>query len=441
MSQSLFYVIVGMGETGLSCARYFTLNQMPFAMMDTREHPPALSHFEKMFPNVPFSLGKLDQTLLAKADVIVLSPGISKQDPQLKNIINTKKVIGDVELFIEQARKPIVAITGTNAKSTVTTLVGEMLKTSLDVAVGGNIGIPVLDLLKENHDAYVLELSSFQLETTESLKAEVATVLNISADHMDRYQHLDDYIAAKKKVYQGAKCVVFNRDDPATNPISFHDKTLSFTLSTPKQNEFGIIESHNEEFLAFEETPLLKTTDLPVVGKHYQANALAALALGHAMKVSFANMINVLKKFPGLPHRCQFVRELNGVKWFNDSKGTNVGATVAAILGLAPTLKGKLILIAGGLGKSADFSPLTALIDQYVHHSVLIGQDAGEIAKIIKAKNTISYANDMQEAIKLAYDHAKPSDYVLLSPACASYDMFQNYAHRGDVFMSLVNQL
>lgn len=441
---SEFHVIIGLGDTGISCAHYLHQQKIPFAVIDTRLMPPGLAAFQTRFPDVVLSLGGFDANLLQKADVIVISPGVSRKEPLIAEaMVKGKRIIGDIELFASVATQPIVAITGTNAKSTVTTLVGHMMQASYKTAVGGNIGVPALDLLAQeaSQEAYVLELSSFQLETVESLTASVACILNVSEDHMDRYDHLNDYIAAKQRIYKGARCTVFNRDDVATYPTHVSDISYAFTLSMPKEREFGIMTMQGEEYLAFETTPLLNVSDLPIVGKHYQANALAALAIGHGMQLEMPAMLRVLETFQGLPHRCQFVREYLGVTWFNDSKGTNVGATLAAIQGLGAHLHGKLILIAGGVGKAADFSPLAPLIKQYVRHTVLLGQDAPEIAKIMNEGDAVSYATDMEEAVIIAKNAAKPGDYVLLSPACASFDMFRNYAHRGDVFMAIVNQL
>lgn len=440
----MLHVIIGLGDTGLSCARYLARCQIPFAVMDTRSNPPGLADYQAQFPHQQCVLGKLDAGLLQQAEVIVLSPGVSLKEPLIAHAVaEGKQVVGDVELFARAVKKPIAAITGTNAKSTVTTLVGQMMQVSHQAAVGGNIGVPVLDLFLQSTDvdAYILELSSFQLETTRSLHARVACMLNVSEDHMDRYAELSDYVAAKKRIYDGATCVVFNRDDPLTYPTESPAMTYSFTLGAPNENEFGILSHQGADYLAFGSQPLLAVTALPIIGKHYQANALASLAIGYGMGLPFEDMLSVLKTFQGLPHRCQLIREHHGIKWFNDSKGTNVGATVAAIQGLGAELNKQLILIAGGVGKEADFSPLAPFIARHVRHTILFGQDAKHIAKVIADQGAVSYASDMADAISQANHLSQPGDCVLLSPACASFDMFRHYAHRGDVFTAIVNQL
>jgi UDP-N-acetylmuramoylalanine--D-glutamate ligase len=351
-------------------------------------------------------------------------------------------VIGDIELFAHAVKVPVISITGTNAKSTVTTLVGLMAAAAgCHVEVGGNLGVPALALLSANPNAnlFVLELSSFQLETTYSLKSAVATVLNITPDHMDRYDDLADYTRAKQRVYQHAEVAVCNRDDRLTDTNA--PRKIYFTLGIPKENEFGLQTKNNITYLAHGDHLLMPTTDLPVIGKHYQANALAALAIGYGYGWSFEPMLAVLREFNGLPHRCQFVRERDQVRWYNDSKGTNVGATLAAIEGLGSEIKEKLILIAGGVGKNADFSELAPGIEKYTRHVVLIGDAANDIAHAIGNRASISFASTMDEAIHQAEHAAKPGDCVLLSPACASFDMFKNYEHRGCVFTELVEKL
>ena len=445
MATSDLHVIVGLGVTGLSCARYLKNRGVPIAVTDTRPNPPHLAEFQKTYPDVPVSLGKLDTALLTKAANIILSPGVALREQAIaEQVKRGVPVIGDVELFAQALNVPVIAITGTNAKSTVTTLVGEMAEAEgYNVQVGGNLGVPALDLLMQNPKAnlFVLELSSFQLETTFSLKPKVATVLNITPDHMDRYHDLAEYQQAKHRVYQHCDTAVCNLDDPLTYPSVAVPHKLFFTLNAPRKNEFGLITQGGDTFLAFEDKALLSIDELPVIGKHYQANALASLALGHGFGLSFESMLKVLREFKGLPHRCQFVRELNGVKWYNDSKGTNVGATQAAILGLGSEIKGKLILIAGGLGKNADFSPLVPVMEKYARHVVLIGAAAKELAQVIDKRIPVSFAHSMDEAVLKAAEAAKQNDSVLLSPACASYDMFNNFEHRGQVFMEIVEKL
>lgn len=434
------HIIVGLGATGLSCARYLKAQGIPMVMMDTRESPSNLKEFQDQYPEVPVSLGGFDQALLEKAACIVLSPGIALREPAIaEQVANGKQVIGDVELFARAVKAPVISITGTNAKSTVTTLVGEMAKAAgFNVEVGGNLGVPALDLLMQNPDAnlFILELSSFQLETTHSLQSAVATVLNISPDHMDRYDTVGDYTQAKHRIYQHADLAVCNRDDAATDTKA--KRKINFTLEQPKADEFGLITIDNTVWLAHGDQPLISIRELPIMGKHYQANALAALAIGYAFGFPLAPMLDVLRSFKGLPHRCQFVREWNGVRWYNDSKGTNVGATQAAIEGLGSEIDGKLVLIAGGVGKNADFHPLVPSLQKYVSHVVLIGEAAEEIATAIEGKVPTSFAKTLDEAVTQCANIATPNDCVLLSPACASFDMFKHYGHRGDVFMEIV---
>ncbi len=440
------YVIVGLGATGLSCARFLAAQKIAFAMMDTRPNPPQLAAFQADYPDVPVVLGGLDADMLGAAETIVLSPGIALRELVIAAQIQKGiPVIGDIELFARFVRAPVIAITGTNAKSTVTTLIGKMVEAAgYRVGLGGNLGIPALDLLKpdQHDDVYVLELSSFQLETTDSLAPAVSTVLNITPDHMDRYDTVADYASAKHRIYRHSKVAVCNRDDSATDT---NDSTVTrkifFTLGVPRQEEFGLREQDGVIYLAHGDNLLMAVKQLPIPGRHYQANALAALAIGFGFGLPFEPMLKVLREFTGLPHRCQLVRERNHVKWYNDSKGTNVGATQAAIEGLGGDIDGRLVLIAGGVGKNADFSGLVPSMVKYVRHVVLMGDAANELAQIIGDRVPLSLADSMQAAVEEAAKQAQPHDCVLLSPACASFDMFNNYEHRGRVFTEIVQKL
>lgn len=446
MTASELNVIAGLGATGLSCARYLKRLGLEFAVTDTRPNPPLLAELYRIDPDIQVRLGGLDSTLLARASRILLSPGIALREPVIAEQVRRGiPVIGDIELFAHAVKAPVIAITGTNAKSTVTTLVGEMAKVSgCRTAVGGNLGIPVLDLLDNEPEAalFVLELSSFQLETTHTLRPSVATVLNVTPDHMDRYDDLADYQRAKYRVYQHCDVAVCNRDDSLTE---CHESDVRakwhFTLGTPGSGEFGLVQQGRETCLAFEDRALLPVNELPVMGKHYQANALAALAIGYGFGLPFEPMLNVLRSFKGLPHRCQFVREREGVKWYNDSKGTNVGATQAAIEGLGSEISGKLVMILGGIGKNADFTTLVPSVSKYSRHVVLIGESAREIAGVINGSVPVTFAASMEEAVAQAAANARENDSVLLSPACASFDMFKNYEHRGQVFTEVVEKL
>ncbi|HTM64015.1 MAG TPA: UDP-N-acetylmuramoyl-L-alanine--D-glutamate ligase [Gammaproteobacteria bacterium] len=436
-------IIVGLGATGLSCARFLRAEGKPFAVVDSRSAPAQLETFRQAFPIVEVELGNLDAPIFERASEIILSPGIALREPAIaKQIERGIPVIGDIELFARSVKKPVIAITGTNAKSTVTTLVAEMTKAAgKKTEVGGNLGVPALDLLLHDKDAdvFVLELSSFQLETTYSLKPVVATVLNVTPDHMDRYDTLADYQAAKQRVYQNCETAVCNLDDALTD--IHHQSKIYFTLQEPRMHEFGLRRSGKELYLAHGADLLLPIQELPVAGRHYQANALAALAIGYAFGLDMDAMLQVLRTFPGLPHRCQLVRNRRGIKWYNDSKGTNVGATQAAIEGLGEAISGKLILIAGGIGKNADFSPLLPAMEKYTRHVVLIGEASRELADMIHGRVPISFAATMDEAVQRCDAVAQPGDCVLLSPACASFDMFKNFEHRGQVFTEVVEKL
>jgi UDP-N-acetylmuramoylalanine--D-glutamate ligase len=444
MSDDL-HVIVGMGVTALSCARFLTQQQIPIAMADTREHPPQLDAFMKAYPGVPTHLGALENSFLDKAKKLIVSPGVSIHEPAIvRQAAKGTTVVGDIELFAHVAKAPIIAITGTNAKSTVTTLVGMMaIAAGLRTEMGGNLGTPALDLLKDfSAQVFVLELSSFQLETTYSLAPKVAAILNVTPDHMDRYDTVEDYRSAKLRIYSHCEIAVCNRDDPATDPgAEFTKRKIQFTLQAPRSNEFGLVNNNGKTFLAFEDQALMPVSDLPILGKHYQANALAALAIGYAFGLPMEPMLQTLRIFKGLEHRCQLVHERNHVRWYNDSKGTNVGATLAAIDGLGPEINGKIILIAGGIGKNADFSPLVRAVRQYARAVILIGEVATLLAQLLKDTVEIRFAASMDEAVAIADELARSGDSVLLSPACSSFDMFKNFEHRGKVFTEVVQGL
>lgn len=444
-------VIVGLGVTGLSCARFFAKHGIPFAMADSRENPPGLAAFQREFADVSLHLGAFSTELFGAADELIVSPGVALEEPVIAAAIkNGVSVCGDIDLFVREARAPIVAITGSNGKSTVTTLVGEMAQAAQrNVGVGGNLGTAALDLLGPARDLYVLELSSFQLERAQPLHAEVATVLNVSPDHMDRYPSVLAYHQAKHRVYRGCTQIVINRADPLSQPLVPADVAQwSFGLDAPDFNAFGVREVNGERYLAFERELLLPVRELKIAGDHNIANALAALALGHAVKLPMVAMLQALREFTGLAHRCQLIAQKNDVAFYDDSKGTNVGATVAAIEGLCAGRDGKVVLIAGGVGKGAEFDGLKPSVSKFCRAVVLIGEAAPAIEAVLKnvvppfGNNTlpIGYARDMQEAVNKAAQFAQSGDSVLLSPACASFDMFENYAHRGDAFIAAVKQ-
>jgi UDP-N-acetylmuramoylalanine--D-glutamate ligase len=444
-----FRIVVGLGKSGLSLVRFLARQGVPFAVVDTRPSPPELATLQAEFPQVEVRCGALDVDFLCRASELYVSPGLPLATAALQEAAaRGVKLSGDIDLFVRHAQAPIVAITGSNAKSTVTTLVGEMAAAAgKKVAVGGNLGTPALDLLADDVELYVLELSSFQLESTERLNAEVATCLNVSDDHMDRYSGLQTYHLAKHRVFRGARQVVINRQDPLSRPlIADQVPCWSFGLDKPDFKSFGILEEGGEKFLAFQFSRLMPVRELKIRGAHNQANALAALALGHAVGLPLAPMLDTLRGFTGLAHRCQWLRERAGVTFYDDSKATNVGAALAAIDGLGAEIDGKLLLIAGGDGKGADFTPLRAGVAKYCRAVVLLGRDAELIAEALKGEDgeavvPLLRVNSLDEAVQRSVELAEAGDAVLLSPACASLDMFKNFEERGRLFAQAVKEL
>lgn len=434
-------IIIGLGKTGLSCIRYLARNNHNLAVIDSRANPPGLQELQKDFPKIPIYVGDFHETILQQASEIIISPGVALSEPSISSCIKQGiKVIGDIELFARDTKTPIVAITGSNGKSTVTSLVGAMIKKSGKKAgIGGNLGTPALDLLEQKADFYVLELSSFQLESTYSLQAAASVVLNISPDHMDRYHDLNEYLKAKQRIYSGCLAAIINRDDPLSyQNVTLPQKVIGFSIMQPQNEDFGFANG----YLMQGNKKLVAGSSLKIKGQHNIANALAALALGHAIDLPMDKMVLALQEFPGLTHRCEWVAKINNVDWYNDSKGTNVGATKSAIEGLGSNIDGKIILIAGGQGKGADFSPLRQTIAKYARSVILIGKDAPLIAKELDDKSSkLLYGTSMQEAVAICAKEAQPQDAVLLSPACASFDMFNNFEHRGEIFIQEVKKL
>lgn len=436
-------LIVGLGATGLSCVRFLADRNIRLAVIDSRNRPPGLQQLRDEFPNVALFTGGFDATVFKAAQRLVVSPGVSLKEPLIQQAISRGvDVIGDVELFLCEVSAPVVAITGSNGKSTVTTLLGEMAKIAgLNAGVGGNLGTPALDLLNEKNELYILELSSFQLETIHSLRAKAAVVLNLSADHMDRYDSFDEYVRAKAVVYRNAETAVVNLDDTAAMQLADNTHCIGFSTSSPQQGQYGICDVDGEPWLCRGEQPLLETSAIPAAGKHNQANALAALALGEAVGLPIDAMLLAIKGFRGLDHRTCLVADIDHVRWYNDSKGTNVGACIAALEGLDMADQSRSILIAGGDCKGADFSRLADELPAYVRALVLIGRDAAQIEKAVAGTVPAVTAADMNDAVKLAAGLACAGDRVLLSPACASFDMYQNYMQRGEAFIEAVGRL
>jgi len=435
-------LVVGLGKTGLSCARYLAHRGEAVAVVDSRAEPPALADLQRELPAVPVFTGGFDPEVFAAADRLVVSPGVAVAEPQVRAAAERgAEILGDIELFVRAATAPVVAVTGSNGKSTVTTLVGEMARLAgVKAAIGGNLGQPALDLLAPEVELYVVELSSFQLETTSSLHAEAAVVLNLSPDHMDRYAGVEDYAAAKGKIYRNAQTAVINLDDPWVRAMAGGRERVGFTLEEPRQDEFGLRTRNGQVWLCRGESRLLGVNELLIAGRHNQANALAALALGTAVGLPLSAMLEALRTFPGLAHRTRFVAELAEVRWYNDSKGTNEGACVAALEGLDAGDASRTVLIAGGDCKGASFTELATAAAQFARAVVLIGRDTPQLAAALQGQVTLEQAADMADAVAKAAALARPGDRVLLSPACASFDMFRNYAHRGEVFESLVRE-
>lgn len=434
-------LVVGLGKTGLSCARYLAAHGVPVTVTDSRKTPPGMDELTRAVPGVTMHVGGYQQHDFEDAGQIILSPGVPLAEEHVQQAVQRGvPVMGDIELFAQQVKEPVVAITGTNGKSTVTTLVGEMAKKAgRHVQIGGNLGTPVLDLIGETGtDLYVLELSSFQLETTYSLNAVAAVVLNVSPDHLDRYNSLADYAETKRRIYAGNGVMVINRDDPEVLAMMESSRqVLCFGLGEPEEGEFGLREIEDEQWLCFGHEQWLLANELKLPGTHNVANVLASFALGYAIGLDTEAMIETARSFKGLGHRSEWVASANNVSWYNDSKATNVGATIAAINGMP----GRLVLIAGGEGKDADFNDLHEAVKGKVRAAILIGRDAGLIADAINDVTEVVHASDMQDAVSKAEQIAEDGDSVLLSPACASFDMFDNFAHRGEVFIGAVREV
>jgi UDP-N-acetylmuramoylalanine--D-glutamate ligase len=434
-------IVVGLGRTGLSCARYLHSRGVEFAVTDSRAAPPESPTLQQLSPAVEVRFGGFDSSLLDGAAQVIASPGVSLDEPFLKaTAARGVPIVGDIELFVREAQAPIAAITGTNGKSTVTTLVALMSNAAGKRAIAaGNLGHPVLDLLEEPvPHLYVLELSSFQLDTTHSLRAAVATVLNVTPDHMDRYPSLDAYATSKARIFDGSQAAVLNLDDSSVRAMALHVASkIGFSLVRDPEASYYAETRNGDTVLTCRGEKLVAMSELKIAGLHNAANALASLAMCEALGLARAPCLRALREFGGLPHRSQFVAELHGVRYVDDSKGTNVGATLAAVAGMP----GSLVLIAGGQGKGQDFAPLAAAFRDKVRHVVLIGQDSKLIDTALAGVCTTEFARDMDDAVQAAANAARQGETVLLSPACASLDMFRDYAHRGDVFAAAVRRL
>ncbi|MGC1387617.1 MAG: UDP-N-acetylmuramoyl-L-alanine--D-glutamate ligase [Steroidobacteraceae bacterium] len=433
-------VVVGLGKTGASCLRYLAKRGIAVSATDTRTAPPGLVELGGLAKTIDIRLGGFDLSLLDGASQVLMSPGVSLEEPIASQArARGIEVLGDIELFARAVRAPVIGITGTNGKSTVTSMVASMAAAAgWRVLAGGNLGVPALDLLEQPiPDLYVLELSSFQLETTSSLALKAAVVLNVTADHMDRYGSIEAYARAKARIFARAATMVLNADDPLVAAMR-GDGAHVVTFSTRRADvDFALLRDGERTVLARRGEPLLDTSRLKISGLHNAANALAALALGEAAGLKLPPMLAALESFPGLKHRSAWIADVAGVRFIDDSKGTNVGAAIAAVSGL----RGPLVVIAGGEGKGQDFTPLAPAFSGKVRHAVLIGKDAPALAAALKGVCTIERAATLEAAVSAAAAAARPGETVLLSPACSSLDMYRDYAHRGEVFAAAVRAL
>lgn len=431
--------VIGLGATGLSVARYLRRNDLDATFFDTREEPPGIDELQEVWPDAELLLG--DAKLPKNVARIIASPGIPDSHPLLEKARKKKvEIVSDIELFAREATAPFIAVTGSNGKSTVTTLLYHMCNAAgLSVYAGGNLGEPALDLLdREQPDVYVLEVSSFQLQRTDALPAEVAVLLNISPDHLDWHGDEDEYRQAKYRVYREAAAAVINRaDENAAGFVKKIDRVISFGVDEPEDGHYGLRTADGETYLARGDTLLLSTRDLALFGIHNQANALAALAAGELAGLEIPAMLQVLIEFPGLPHRMQKAGRVAAVDYIDDSKATNVAAAVASI----NSVSGMIVIIAGGVGKGSDYSDLANALENKLRAAVLIGEEAEKIADALDTVMPVYFARDMQDAVEQAAAYAESDDTVLLAPACASFDQFENYGARGDAFCEAVRTM
>jgi UDP-N-acetylmuramoylalanine--D-glutamate ligase len=442
-------IIVGLGSTGLSCAKYLAAQGRVFKVVDTREQPPGLEELRQLMPEIECELGEFSLATFVSASELIVSPGVSLKTAEVVAAVNAGVTIsGDIDIFSKAVSAPIIGVTGSNGKSTVVAMLTKILdKAGINYGLGGNLDgtnfKPALDLLQEaRKDLYVLELSSFQLETTAELGAEVAVLLNLSEDHMDRYEDINEYHTAKQRIFKGCKKIVVNHDDSFSYPVETRDVPMwDFGFSRSGVNGLGLLEADGEQYLAYQFEKIVSVNELKVFGQHNISNVLAASAIAMALGIDLKPIRAAIVEFSGLPHRCQWVRNVSGIEFYNDSKGTNVGATMAAVEGLGQRISGHIVLIAGGVDKGADFKPLMPAMNRWGKVVILIGQDAVEMAANFDTDVRTYFANDMEDAVTVALAHAEPGDAVLLSPACASFDMFDNFQHRGQAFIHSVESL
>jgi len=429
-------LVVGLGKSGLACVRHLVARGETVTVCDSRDAPPALTALRMEFPEVEARLGGFPTEAFATSGRVVVSPGVDRRALPLAAGV---PVIGEIELFAQTVTAPVAAVTGTNGKSTVTTLLGAMAETAgRKVLLGGNLGTPALDLLdRPAPEFYVIELSSYQLETTSSLNARVAVVLNASPHHLDRYADFADYLATKARIFAGDGVMVLNRDDAAVMSLARSGRqTLAFGLGVPATGEYGVVERDGVAWLACGAEALLPASALRIPGRHNLANALAALALAEALALPRAACLEALVAYRGLPHRIEWVGEADGVRWYNDSKATNPGATAAALDGL----DGPLVLIAGGITEPVDYAPLGPAAEGKVRSALLIGDDVDALAAVLAPVTTVERPADMEAAVARAHALVQPGDKVLLSPACASFDRYRDFEQRGEQYAAAVRR-
>ncbi len=433
------YAIVGVGATGLSCARFLKKHNRPFLLLDTRSAPPGIERVFAEFGDVDLILGDLPIDVLRRVSHLIVSPGISLDLPPIREAIECGvSLFSDLDLFRERVTQPLVCITGSNGKSTVASWVADMAeRAGWNVGLCGNIGLPMLDALDASRDCYVVELSSFQLERSQAPNADVAVLLNVSADHMDRYQSLADYAAAKRRIFAGAKVCVIGHDQLEASSADIAD-SVSFSSEPGEQADYHLRISDKKLSLWHGDRELFTASDLALAGRHNAGNALAAIAAAQAIGIPESAILESLAEFSGLSHRCELVAERRGVRFINDSKGTNTGATATALKSFGSAERANIILILGGVGKGADFTELRPLVSQYARRVVVYGQDREQIVAALGTAGKIVRVAGLREAVIEAVAAAQPGDFVLFSPACASFDMFANFAERGEVFKQLV---
>jgi len=444
---SKVFAILGTGATGVSVAKFLQSRDLNFVFLNTcsKNRPSALDQVTKIFPTHDVLYGSVDKYFFRKIHTIVVSPGVPLDIPLLISAReHSVKIIGDLELFFKSVNSPVVTITGANGKSTVTSLVGTMAEhANIKVGIGGNIGIPMLNLVDKDFKLFVLELSSFQLELFEGTGDHICGFLNISPDHLDRHGDMQNYLAAKQQIFLGAKQAVVNRDDPLTYPQGLTQCDLvTFGTDEPYvATDFGVISHNDIRWLALGKKRLMPVCDLSLKGSHNISNALAALALGQCAGLPMESMLNTLRQFKGLPHRCEEIACIDNILYIDDSKATNIGAACAAIEGFSLSKKPNILLIAGGRTKNIDLSDLTKLASQAVKHCFLLGEIADELHNILSEVIPVSRHTSIEGCVTEASKIACAGDVVLLSPACASFDMFENYVDRGLHFQAAVNNL